>query len=128
MKLTKRKTLEICVQLWTWLSKHGNAGKEDWPGWKQLAGADIDEFFPCDCPCCAYFEQHEDVSIDPPACGRYCLIKWPGGDCLSGYSPFAAWDKPCTSDSERGRLAKQIVVLANAALKKLPKRNKTTQK
>ena len=34
MRLSKRKALEICIELWSWLGSTGSAYKEEWPGWK----------------------------------------------------------------------------------------------
>jgi len=38
MRLSKRKALEICIELWSWLGSTGSAYKEEWPGWKINGG------------------------------------------------------------------------------------------
>ena len=34
MKLTRKKAIELCIELWTWLAKTGKKKKEDWPKWE----------------------------------------------------------------------------------------------
>ena len=34
MRLTRKKSIELCIVLWTWLAKTGKL-KEEWPGWKK---------------------------------------------------------------------------------------------
>jgi len=33
MRLSRKKAIELCIELWTWLAKTGRE-KEDWPRWK----------------------------------------------------------------------------------------------
>jgi hypothetical protein len=120
MKLTKRKALEICRDLWKWLSKRGRSfyDKESWSGWKQHGK------MVCDCPCCEYEEQHSNRKL---FCLEDCLIKWPGGDCESDDSPYENWKQAATVQ-KRKKLALEIVALVEEALKQLPKANKKNLK
>ena len=34
MRLTRKKAIELCIELWTWLAKTGKK-KEDWPEWEK---------------------------------------------------------------------------------------------
>ena len=34
MKLTHKKAIALCIELWTWLAKTGKL-KEDWPKWEK---------------------------------------------------------------------------------------------
>lgn len=33
MKLTRKKSIELCIALWEWLAKTGAEWKVDWPEW-----------------------------------------------------------------------------------------------
>ncbi|KKM86363.1 hypothetical protein LCGC14_1279870 [marine sediment metagenome] len=35
MKLTKKKALEIAIELWTWIVDNPGKKKEDWPKWEE---------------------------------------------------------------------------------------------
>ncbi len=51
MNLTKRKALEICKELWTWMrdeKKESDLDKSDWPKW------DVYGDMENDCPICEY--------------------------------------------------------------------------
>ena len=52
MKLTEKKAIEICIELWTWLAKTGKR-KSEWDGWG-------DDCFYQDCPFCEYSSQMGD--------------------------------------------------------------------
>lgn len=59
-KLTKKKALEICADLWGWLEKHPNKRKGYWPGWETNGGqipAMKDK-----CPCCQYGANKEGTN------------------------------------------------------------------
>ncbi len=34
MKLTRKKAIELCIELWTWLAKTGR-DKPEWPDWEK---------------------------------------------------------------------------------------------
>jgi hypothetical protein len=34
MKLTRKKAIELCIELWTWLAETGKQ-KKDWPEWEK---------------------------------------------------------------------------------------------
>jgi len=119
MRLTKRKTLQITHELWTWLAENPTIDgkwmyKFDWPGWERYGG------MACDCPCCEYVEYYED----PFRCSKKCplISLWPG-TCTHYDSVFIKWVK---SDREDHR-TKYALIIANAAkteLNKLPKLKK----
>jgi hypothetical protein len=53
-KLTLRKSLEICKELWEWMRDNDARSSDDkpnWPGWKKY-GAMVSY-----CPCCEYASQ-----------------------------------------------------------------------
>lgn len=58
MKLTKKKAIELSIELWTWLAETGKR-KWDWPVWKKY-GNDI-----CgDCFLCEYDEANGKGDCD----------------------------------------------------------------
>ena len=118
MKLTKRKALEICRDLWRWLAKTGTVNKSKWPGWKEHG------IMAHNCPCCEYSMDRGHLT---GLCIETCIIKWPGKGCRNSESPYLGWENEGRID-ERKKLAKKIVALANEALEKLPKANKKTHK
>lgn len=38
MKLTRKKAIELCIELWEWLALTGKK-KTDWPKWEEYGGA-----------------------------------------------------------------------------------------
>lgn len=38
MKLTRKKAIELCIELWTWCMETGKQ-KEDWPKWDEYGNA-----------------------------------------------------------------------------------------
>lgn len=52
MRLTKKKALEIAIELWIWLAESGSAYKKKWIGWKKYG--DMQD----DCPLCEYDAKH----------------------------------------------------------------------
>ena len=79
MKLTKRKALEICLELWQWCAETG-LDKADWPGWHKYGQMDAD------CPCCEYVRQHpsDHCPIWKACHGRELL-------CMNKDYPFCDW-------------------------------------
>jgi len=111
-RLTKRKALEICRELWVWLADHPEKWKNEWPGWEKYGK------MKAYCPCCEYNEQH-----GYHYCNAACLIKWPGGICLNDFSPYRQW-AGAISPAIRTKYARKIVKLCDEALARLPKRKK----
>ncbi len=52
MKLTKKKALEICAELWGWLKDTPSKEKYDWPRWTENGGDIL--FMSNRCPLCEY--------------------------------------------------------------------------
>ena len=80
MKLTRKKSIELCIELWTWLAETGKR-KSDWPGWKKYKSLTkgIEDAVWCwfclynnrkqrkeqwdaDCRSCPYFKQYNFCS------------------------------------------------------------------
>jgi hypothetical protein len=110
MKLTKRKALEICIELWEWLAEDAGRNKKNWPGWEKYGPMDNQ------CPCCAWLTKALCRN-----CSR-CPIYWGSRKghhrCeLHQESPFAKWHN--TFGEGREKYALEIVELARTALSKL---------
>ncbi len=55
MKLTRKKAIELCIELWTWLAETGGA-KIQWPGWEKYRYIYLHCFF------CEYSKQKKESS------------------------------------------------------------------
>ena len=71
MKLTRKKAIEICIELWIWLAETGKS-KEDWDGWERYGN------MMCDCPLCEYSKQK--VGLGYYRCKPCPITKQVGGD------------------------------------------------
>lgn len=69
MKLTKKKAIEISIELWTWLAKTGRKYKSDWPRWKEYGRMQDD---------CALCECFIDCDICPIDCYETYFCEWDG--------------------------------------------------
>jgi len=52
MRLSRKKAIELCIELWTWLAETGKH-KEQWPEWVKYTGHYIES----DCWFCEYDRQ-----------------------------------------------------------------------
>ena len=81
MKLTKKKALEIAIELWEWIVDNPEKGKNEWLGWAKhgyMAG---------DCPFCQYGHAtiiHAD-DCDCPLDKKY-------GSCYDNRCAFNEWN------------------------------------
>jgi len=86
MKLSKKKSIKLCIELWTWLAKTGEL-KGEWSGWKEYGHAFLNCWF------CEYSRKQEIRYGNHLSC-KYCplitsgLTKQKEGWC-SVY--FAKW-------------------------------------
>lgn len=131
MKLTRKKALEICRDLWRWLASSQYTSKREWSGWDKLPDMAYD------CPCCQYVRNktgeltlagmpcaQRDVTGDElfSKCVALCPLGslWPDG-CQSPHSPFAKWNL--------GRNVKaNATLIANAASAELAKMRRKKKK
>jgi len=71
MRLSKKKAIELCIVLWTWLAKTGKK-KWEWPGWNKYG--DINNY----CWFCEYTAQKNygcvrcDICIYHKKYGHHC--------------------------------------------------------
>ena len=91
MRLTRRKALDIAIELWTWLAETGKE-KDDWPGWEKY------EEMEGGCPFCEYSARH----------GRGCdcpfgFVVQPYGNCYA--TPFDDWEGAELKSGDKKRFA-----------------------
>ena len=92
MRLTKKKAMEICIELWTYLAETGNK-KEDWPGWEKYGEMNAE------CPLCEYGDQN------PAKAGCNCpLDRPPFNGCYNPPSEYENWVE-ATRDVDEKRFA-----------------------
>ncbi len=88
MKLTKKKALEIAIELWEWIVDNPGRWKNKWPGWAKYG------WMSDDCPFCEYEERH------PGKHRCNCPLKEKYGSCY--LSAFLNWH---TEDEDGGHAA-----------------------
>ncbi len=88
-KLTKKKTLRICAELWEWVAKQDLSDREDrhmikydWPGWEKYGAMENN------CPCCQYSNDDKTGIIICDICPLHNL--WPNG-CMGDNSVFSKY-------------------------------------
>jgi len=65
MRLSRKKAIQLCIELWTWLAKTGKL-KSQWPGWRQY------DLILSNCWFCEYnWNQQQHTNERTPFC-RYC--------------------------------------------------------
>jgi hypothetical protein len=79
MRLTRKKAIELCIELWEWLAETGGF-KEGWPKWNEYGEIS------CYCWFCEYDKQRMKVNglldVDSP---EYCLKCPLGGKASECY-------------------------------------------
>lgn len=116
-KLTKRKALELCHDLWVWVAKQHKGASDDWEMKRGWPGMKLQRFAN-NCPCCEY-AKNSDGSVD---CERCPLINhWnapamSGALCMNSKSPYALWKNRSGKAASR-----QALIISNAAKCELAK-------
>ena len=89
MKLTKKKSLELSIELWTWMFENIGKNKIEWPRWSEfigIEGGDIE----AECFLCEYdLMQSVKYDFTKDMC-RYCPLKKEFVYC-DNLSPFRIW-------------------------------------
>jgi len=88
MKLTRKKAIELCIELWTWLAKTGKS-KYDWPGWETYG-----YFIENDCWFCEYGSRQEKRYLSNKTCCEYCPLFATFGEngCYNPECAYKKWD------------------------------------
>lgn len=66
MRLSRKKAIELCIELWTWLALTGKL-KKDWPKWKKYKLVSPTTY----CWFCIYDEQFMDDCDKCPLVPKY---------------------------------------------------------
>lgn len=84
MKLTRKKSIKLTIELWTWRAETGKP-KEDWPKWSEYSDVWPDSFF------CEYDTQMQArYKHNRDSCG-YCPLVTSGlGSCDETY--YEKWN------------------------------------
>lgn len=111
MKLTRKKAIELCIELWTWLAKTGKK-KEEYPDWEKYKSYCLGNLEPLAyCWFCQYSFQR--VKIIPTGC-KYCPYHKRYGHCDKEGSFYFNWGAavtPRTRKKYAGLFLKQIKTL-----------------
>ena len=91
MRLTRKKAIELCIELWTWLAGTGEE-KRKWPGWEENDRADNECWF------CEYDRQQGIKHRKYTNC-FYCPLKSIGEEC--GDSFYVKWENAKTSRTRK---------------------------
>ena len=94
-RLTRKKAIQICKELWTWLAETGK-NKSEWPEWEKYGTMHID------CPFCKY--ARESVTGDCNACPYNQKF----GYCDLWDTPYCKWRQAESAD-ERKEAAKAFL-------------------
>lgn len=78
MRLTKKRAIEISIELWEWLAETGNF-KGYWPGWKKYWR------MYAHCPLCEYGHQRGTFGCE--SCPYYKKFSY----CVFGKTPYIDW-------------------------------------
>lgn len=96
MRLTKKKAIEITIELWTWLALTGHTYKGAWNGWDKY-GAML-----YDCPLCEWARNGNDEK----GCGT-CPYYEEFGRCVPVFfgrrrdTPFSHWQEASTPEDRK---------------------------
>ena len=101
-RLTRKKAIQICKELWTWLAETGK-DKTEWPEWEKHSRMHSN------CPLCEYVRREDNYRFG----GSYCFTGCPycekfGRPCTRNNSPYTKW-KRADSANERKETAKAFL-------------------
>lgn len=102
MRLTKKKAIEISIELWTWLAETGEE-KDEWPGWEECG------HMSCYCAFCEYCNRHPEKDTD--SCST-CPYYEKFGPCQAddeNLTPYDKWEEAKT-EVLRKKYASQFLV------------------
>jgi hypothetical protein len=90
-RLTKKKVIELTIELWKWVYENKSHDKRAWPEWDKYG------YVKNECFCCEYADRKPHAFGDMD-CEDYCpLYKlWPHG---AGYSDGRLIIVPCQSNN-----------------------------
>ena len=78
MRLSRKKAIELCIELWTWLAETGKK-KGDWPEWEKYGHINFNCWF------CEYDLQRRGKNKDYQMLCRSCPLGGGFNKCLATY-------------------------------------------
>jgi len=92
MRLSRKKAIELCIELWTWLAETG-LRKDDWPDWPKYQDTEAIVAY---CWFCYYQEQQieryaPDDELNKDNVCRYCPLASIRTGCGKDDSPYLKW-------------------------------------
>ena len=93
MRLSRKKAIKLCIELWTWLAKTGKK-KVEWPEWEKYKAYNkpIDSHTTYDCWFCEYGYQRNTMS---DRC-KSCPYNRKYGHCFNPESYYDLWEEAKT--------------------------------
>ncbi len=113
MKLTKKRSITLSIELWEWCAETGKY-KEEWPGWEKYGGGDGYCFL------CEYSKEQRKKMKAGSVCG-YCPYYKKFNGCLWArpglpLPPFGEWNNARTP-KDRKKYAKLFLAQLKELLK-----------
>ena len=95
MRLTRKKAIELCIEMWTWLAETGKH-KHQWPGWKKYGDINLNCWF------CGYHFQQLNRKGENGTVGKckHCPL-WQKYRCLCGKTMYGEWTSALTSRARK---------------------------
>ena len=100
MRLTKKRAIELSIELWEWLAETGY-DKSEWTGWVNSEYAHS----PFHCFLCEYAMRKSGVTIFSFGCCSKCPYNAMYGWCAVDDSYYDRWESPI-DESDRKKYAK----------------------
>lgn len=101
--LTKKRAIELCIELWTWLAETGEWKKSYWPRWPELItlyGGEIWGY----CWFCEYDTQMDVRYKNSQKKCKYCPLSKLYGSC--GNTAYNDWEEAETTADKKLYAAK----------------------
>lgn len=118
MRLSRKKAIELCIELWTWLAETGAKHKSQWPEWSKYLKYNIPRNSGTyhECWLCEYAYQvkrRKPESINDKC--EYCLYNKKYGLCcaIGEFHYFKEWD-----NAKQSRTRKKYAKLFLGQIKK----------
>lgn len=89
MRLTRKKAIELCIELWTWLAETGSKDKWHWPKWKEYFTDYSEIEDACYCWFCLYNNRKQREKQGNSSCHVACPYYEIYGYC--NWSYYGEW-------------------------------------
>ena len=98
MELTRKESIDLSKELWTWLAETGGR-KEDWPEWERFGGLhEIREYDAIECRAVVNLSfLCEEVKLNCYKCSYWLKF----GNCKISDKPFTNWFKAKTEPDKK---------------------------